>query len=107
MKRKTYEMLMEIQNIFMEYVYEPFCIETENEIHNDVRKLLLKMFGDRIFNILEISINPVFDYNKCVYETLFIDMKTGDIISDINTLESLLYQEDNLKLNNTSYKCIE
>ena len=90
MERKTYEMLLGIQTIFMKYEYELFDIELEKKIYNDVHFLLSVMYGDKIFTIIDIVINPVI-FDECRFENLFINKNTGKIISDINELEDLLY----------------
>ena len=89
MKQKTYEMLLGIQTIFMKYEYELFDIELQKKIYDDVHFLLSVMYGDKIFTIIDILINPVID--ECRLENLFINKKTGKIISDINELEDLIY----------------
>ena len=89
MKQKTYEMLLGIQTIFMKYEYELFDIELQKKIYDDVHFLLSVMYGDKIFTIIDILINPVID--ECRLENLFINKNTGKIISDINELEDLIY----------------
>ena len=89
MKQKTYEMLLGIQTIFMKYEYELFDIELQKKIYDDVHFLLSVMYGDKIFTIIDILINPVID--ECRLENLFINKNTGEIISDINDLEDLIY----------------
>ena len=91
MKQKTYEMLLGIQTIFMKYEYELFDIELQKKIYDDVHFLLSVMYGDKIFTIIDILINPVEECDECRFENLFINKKTGKIISDINKLEDLIY----------------
>ena len=89
MKQKTYEMLLGIQTIFMKHKYELFDIELQKKIYDDVHFLLSVMYGDKIFTTIDILINPVID--ECRLENLFINKNTGEIISDINDLEDLIY----------------
>ena len=53
--------------------------------------LLSVMYGDKIFTIIDILINPVEECDECRLENLFINKNTGKIISDINELEDLIY----------------
>ena len=98
MKQKTYEMLLGIQTIFMKYEYELFDIELQKKIYDDVHFLLSVMYGDKIFTIIDILINPVEECDECRFENLFINKKTGKIISDINKLEDLIYGNIKQKL---------
>ena len=98
MKQKTYEMLLGIQTIFMKHKYELFDIELRKKIYNDVHFLLSVMYGDKIFTIIDILINPVEECDECRLENLFINKKTGKIISDINELEDLIYGKNKQRL---------
>ena len=56
------------------------------------------MYGDKIFTIIDILIDPVEECDECRFENLFINKKTGKIISDINKLEDLIYGNIKQKL---------